>query len=160
MKKLLLLLFLPLLLAAGCTKGPYIEDTGVELYFSDEQGNDLLDPACTSPKAIDVTKIRLYEVVDGKEKMFYRPDLSATNGVVLVPSRQGHARYHANFSFVEGAKNNATSILKWPDGRRDVFKAELYHDLYATGIERLWLNDSLVWAARTNGNPPRCEITR
>jgi len=109
MKKLLMLLLFPLLMAA-CTKGGGSEDVvtskepqtaeadnpnqggspsdlpprgtiitaHLDLRLLDMQGNDHLNPA--SPGAVDLSKIKVYYVVDGKERLFYRRKLPAARG--------------------------------------------------------------------------------
>lgn len=92
MKKLLMLLLFPLLMAA-CTKEEKCVDisNGVSVWVSDELGNDLLDPSSASPKAVDTSKLNLYYVMNGKEVLFYRPYLDYPKGLsVYPPGRESH----------------------------------------------------------------------
>ena len=157
-----MLLLLPLLMLAACTKGggndevitpkepdPAVtgkDTTGqvtlppdssdrpiagtiissaIRLRVSDAQGSDLLNPTSTSPQAVDAAQIKLYYVTDGKEKLFYRPNYPNPTGIELFAPRRTDLPYYTLSVFLNSESKEAisTTILEWPDGRRDVFKA-------------------------------------
>ena len=167
MKKLLMLLLLPLLLQ-GCTKDGEADiiHAGIGLLVSDEQGNDLLDPASTSPKAVNVSKLKMYEVIDGKEVLFYKPHLDHPNGIGLFPPGGDRTHYKLGFGFYTKTfgigLDKTTTILEWEDGHRDVFKAEIYHGDNAIIQRKIWVNGRLIWdpANKIGSTQPMYEIKR
>ena len=176
MKKLLLLLFFPLLMAA-CTKGGGSEDVvtpkepqtaeandpnqggspsdlllrgtiitaHLDLRLLDMQGNDRLNPA--SPGAVDLSKIKVYYVVDGKEKLFYRGNLNAARGyLVHAPEGAGERYYSLRLFFnIESKEEVTTTIVDWGDGHRDVFKVAFIRKENRISQRSIWLNDSLIF---------------
>ena len=176
MKKLLLLLFFPLLMAA-CTKGGSSEDVvtpkepqtteandpnqggspsdlllrgtiitaHLDLRLLDMQGNDRLNPA--SPGAVDLSKIKVYYVVDGKERLFYRGNLEAARGyLVYTPKETGERYYSLRLFFnIESKEEVTTTIVDWGDGHRDVFKVAFIRKENKISQRSIWLNDSLIF---------------
>ena len=176
MKKLLMLLLLPLLMAA-CTKGGGSEDVvtpkepqtaeadnpnqggspsdllprgfiitaHLDLRLLDLQGNDRLNPA--SPGAVDLSKIKVYYVVDGKERLFYRSNLEAARGyLVYAPEETGERYYSLRLFFnIESKEEVTTTIVDWGDGHRDVFKVAFIRKENRISQRSIWLNDSLIF---------------
>ncbi len=176
MKKLLTLLLFPLLMAA-CTKGGGSEDVvtpkepqttkannpnqggspsdlplrgiiitaHLDLRLLDMQGNDRLNPA--SPGAVDLSKIKVYYVIDGKEKLFYRGNLTAARGyLVHAPEGAGERYYSLRLFFnIESKEEVTTTIVEWGDGHRDVFKVAFIRKENRISQRSIWLNDSLIF---------------
>ena len=176
MKKLLLLLFFPLLMAA-CTKGGGSEDVvtpkepqtteannpnqggspsdlpprgtiitaHLDLRLLDMQGNDRLNPA--SPGAVDLSKIKVYYVVDGKEKLFYCGNLNAARGYLVHAPEGARERYYSLRLFfnIESKEEVTTTIVDWGDGHRDVFKVAFIRKENRISQRSIWLNDSLIF---------------
>ena len=193
MKKLLLLLFFPLLMVA-CTKGGGSEDVvtseepqtaeadnpnqggspsdllprgfiitaHMDLRLLDMQGNDRLNPA--SPGAVDLSKVKVYYVVDGKERLFYRSNLEAARGyLVYAPEDTGERYYSLRLFFnIESKEEVTTTIVDWGDGHRDVFKVAFIRKENRISQRSIWLNDSLIWdpANKIGGTQPMYEIKR
>lgn len=176
MKKLLTFLLFPLLMAA-CTKGGGSEDVvtpkepqtteannpnqggspsdlplrgiiitaHLDLRLLDMQGNDRLNPA--SPGAVDLSKIKVYYVIDGKEKLFYRGNLTAARGyLVHAPEGAGEHYYSLRLFFnIESKEEVTTTIVEWGDGHRDVFKVAFIRKENRISQRSIWLNDSLIF---------------
>ena len=176
MKKLLMLLLFPLLMAA-CTKGGGSEDVvtpkepqtteannpnqggspsdlllrgtiitaHLDLRLLDMQGNDRLNPA--SPGAVDLSKIKVYYVVDGKEKLFYRGNLNAARGYLVHAPEGARERYYSLRLFfnIESKEEVTTTIVDWGDGHRDVFKVAFIRKENRISQRSIWLNDSLIF---------------
>ena len=164
MKKLLMLLLFPLLMAA-CTKEEKCVDISnvMSICVSDELGNDLLDPSSASPQAVDTSKLNLYYVRNGKEVLFYRPYLDYPKGLSVYPPGGNHTRYQLDVGVnIESEERITTSILKWEDGHRDVFKAEIYRNGSIVHLHKVWVNDSLIWdpANKIGGREPIYKVTR
>jgi lipoprotein len=193
MKKLLMLLLFPLLMAA-CTKGGGSEDVitseepqtaeadnpnqggspsdllprgfiitaHMDLRLLDLQGNDRLNPA--SPGAVDLSKIKVYYVVDGKERLFYRSNLEAARGyLVYTPKETGERYYSLRLFFnIESKEEVTTTIVDWGDGHRDVFKVAFIRKENRISQRSIWLNDSLIFdlQKKIGGTQPMYEIKR
>ena len=175
MKKLLALLLFPLL-AAGCTKGEgvieemdgpdgVVLEAYMDLRVSDKQGHDLLDSVFQSPQSVDLSKVKIYFVKDGKEELFYRENLDASRGYFLI-TPEGTRFYHSLRIFfnIESNEKITTTILDWGDGHRDVFKTE-FRRFGSANISmvqtKIWLNEELIWDQKKAGDKaPEYEITR
>ena len=193
MKKLLMLLLFPLLMAA-CTKDGGSEDVvtseepqtaeadnpnqggspsdllprgfiitaHLDLRLLDLQGNDRLNPA--SPGAVDLSKIKVYYVIDGKERLFYRSNLEAARGyLVYAPKETGERYYSLRLFFnIESKEEVTTTIVDWGDGHRDVFKVAFIRKENRISQRSIWLNDSLIFdlQKKIGGTQPMYEIKR
>ena len=167
MKKLLALLLFPLLVAA-CTKegGEASEiSAGITLQIIDAQNQDLLDPASTSPKAVDLSKVKVYYIREGKEVLFYRENMDGSRGFQLIKPQLGHPHYGLLLGLdCESKETVTTTIVEWEDGRRDVFKTAFYR-LSEPSLQilqqKIWLNGELIWDNnRDSGKTPIYKITR
>lgn len=140
-------------------------DSQIRLRVSDARGRDLLNPNSRSKKAVDASKIKLYYVKDGKEKLYYRGNYDVPTGVELLTPEGMQSAYYALRVFLdcESEENVTTTILEWPDGRRDVFKAEFYRNsekAYIVLVQKVWLNDKLIWDRMKNSRWEPYQITR
>ena len=139
-------------------------NTVILLRVSDAQGNDLLDPASTSPKAVDASKIKLYYVKDGKEELHYNGQSDKPTGVSLyTPESTMRSYYLINISLNRESKEAiTTTILEWPDGGRDALKAELLRKGGSIYKMKVWFNDKLIWDVPNRIAPPNevYQITR
>lgn len=182
MKKLLMLLLLPLLLQ-GCTKDEeskttygLVLDGYVTFSVSDAQGNDLLDPASTSPKAVDLSKVKVIYLENGKEKVCYNPLSDAPQAFHLVKP-QADLNHYALIVYTDNGKIEtkehvsspititATTILEWEDGHRDVIDMEYLSPGNGNASrfqQKAWVNGRLIWdpANKIGGTQPMYEIKR
>ena len=145
--------------------GGVIISSSILLRVSDAQGNDLLDPASTSPKAVDASKIKLYYVKVGKEELHYNVQSDKPTGISLyTPESTFRPYYMIKIGLNHEAKETiTTSILEWPDGRRDALKAEFYRQSNPTTqviVQKVWLNDKLIWDRMKNSRWEPYQITR
>ena len=119
----------------------------LDLRVSDKQGNDLLNPASASPKTVNLSKVRVYYVKDGKEELLYRGNLDAAWGyTLLTPEGPGLPYYSLRLFFnIESKEEVTTTILEWEDGHRDVFKVAFNRASNRITQRSIWLNDALIW---------------
>ena len=182
-----MLLLLPLLMLAACTKGEgndevitpkepdpavtgkdttgqvtlppdssdrpiagTIISSAIRLRVSDAQGSDLLNPTSTSPQAVDAAQIKLYYVKDGKEELHYNAMSDVPTGIHLETPEQTWFPYYTIKVSLNHVSKEAitTTILEWPDGRRDVIKTEFFTRQEEPNaniiMKRVWLNDKLI----------------
>ena len=168
MRRILLLLFPLFSLMQACTKegGEASEiSAGITLQIIDAQNQDLLDPASTSPKAVDLSKVKVYYIREGKEVLFYRENMDGSRGFQLIKPQLGHPHYGLLLGLdCESKEKVTTTILEWEDGRRDVFKTAFYR-LSEPSLQilqqKIWLNGELIWDNnRDSGKTPIYKITR
>ncbi len=134
----------------------------LDLRLLDMQGNDHLNPA--SPGAVDLSKIKVYYVIDGKERLFYRSNLEAARGyLVYAPEETGERYYSLRLFFnIESKEEVTTTIVDWGDGHRDVFKVAFIRKENRISQRSIWLNDSLIFDLQNKigGTQPMYEIKR
>ena len=123
----------------------FIITAHLDLRLLDMQGNDRLNPA--SPGAVDLSKIKVYYVIDGKERLFYRSNLEAARGyLVYTPKETGERYYSLRLFFnIESKEEVTTTIVDWGDGHRDVFKVAFIRKENRISQRSIWLNDSLIF---------------
>lgn len=126
--------------------GSVIISGAILLRVSDAQGNDLLNPASMSPKAVDASKLKLYWVIDGKEELFYRRHLDNSTGISLITPKGSLLPYYLICVGlnIESKEKITETILEWKDGQRDVFKTQFHRSRTRLIRQKIWLNDKLI----------------
>lgn len=170
MKRLLLLLLPLLTVMQACTKEisggqeETIISSSVTLLVSDEQRNDLLDPTSISSKSVDLSKVKVFYVKDGKEELFDRKDYDSPRGFRLNKPEWTETRYSMLvYTNCESGEDISTTILEWDDGHRDIIKTAYLRPGNGSIIQqKIWINDELIWDAVNKIDPERpvYEITR
>lgn len=115
--------------------------------ISDESGNDLLDPASKSPKAINFSHISKYYMPKGKEDdLYYHTNFDVKKGITLwFPGEQNLPYHSISFGLnLQPMDEITTTIIDWGDGHRDVVKAKYGIHPASVILEKAWLNDQLI----------------
>ena len=159
MKKMLLLLF-SVVMMQSCTKdkAPTIPPYGrviegrITFLVSDAQGHDLLNPTSASPKAVNLDKVKVIYIEDGKEKVFLNSFSDAPRAFSLVkPEAELNQTHYRLFVYTdcgetEEETSTATTILEWDDGHRDVVEMEFFRPGNGSIFQRkAWVNGKLIW---------------
>ena len=99
---------------------------------------------------MDATQIKLYYVKDGKEELHYNAMSDVPTGIRLETPEQTWFPYYTIKVSLNHVSKEAitTTILEWPDGRRDVIKTEFFTRQEEPNaniiMKRVWLNDKLI----------------
>ncbi len=158
-----------LFLLPGCTKeqpSKTIIDGNMEIRVIDAQGNDLLNPEIQSPKTVNVSKLKIYYVKEGREELFYQSMAQAPAGILLLSPQGTGLSYYMIRVFLNVGINEkiATTILEWEDGHRDIIKVEYDRPANTSSIiqQRIWVNDKLLWDApnKIGGGIPTYTVIR
>ena len=146
MKKILLLFVLNVLLLS-CEKkiGVPSPDIQVDIIYRNQQGLDLLNPA--NAPHISAADIDVYLLtLKGERRRVYKSNQYMAENFKI--DKQENGNYVLSVLFVPDQdcldKNRmATMYLTYKDGTEDTFVGKFSEKLLQ--IERLWVNDKLVW---------------
>src|SRR5690606_241094 len=126
--------------------------------FSDENGNDLLDPDAEYPKSLDTKQLRFAYIVDGNEQVLTR------NGDILETREiEGISRYVLKVSLNDTEKEDSPiTLLKWSEEDIDVIKASFHraNDGDIIVCTKVVWNDEVVWEAGTGTDGRVIEIIK
>ncbi|MDA3953012.1 MAG: hypothetical protein PF485_05160 [Bacteroidales bacterium] len=118
--------------------------TGFGILVSDEQGEDLLDPANENSYKAD--SIDIYWLIDGIKTRKYEANTEIPEFFVIR-----HNSYHDIYEmtlFLNSKidENNRTiTYVKWNSSEEDKFECEFEFLEVNYFMRKLWFNDSLIW---------------
>ncbi|WP_347173947.1 hypothetical protein [Polaribacter uvawellassae] len=153
MKKLIILICV--LAVVSCTneesdENNYVNfDTAVDFSIVNNIGENLLNP--NHPNTIDISKIRIFYVVNGVKKLYYGgTNLDHPNGFMIFGSNYKKIRIFQNPSVTE---SRPKTIIEWGQNNSDVLEAK-YRIYQNTPIllEEFWLNGTSVWTIADESN--------
>ena len=160
MKKLLFILIILLQACTDQPEGMFVMG-GIDISVLDENGTDLLSPNSGSTKAIDVDKIQIYYIIDGKEVPYESvvPEstetyiqLSHPKGYYLLYPEGKYTNYRLGVFVDTQSKEDITkTIIQWDANHRDLIEAKVERDDNSVAATKFWLNGTLV--DELNGEP-------
>jgi hypothetical protein len=147
MKKILIFLTTITLFACDNTDEKGIlgltHDTSVEFSVFNDQNEDLLNPE--NPNHIDISKIRIFYIIDGVSHEFNNLNVNGDgSGVLRIVKHENEYRIRILLNNYD--KSEKTVIyIQWNDKDRDMIEASFKtaYNLYKPG--KIWLNEKLVW---------------
>ena len=159
MKKLLLFLAITALFA--CDKSNDISPgfiVSIEFDFSvfNSQDEDLLDPA--TPNHIEEDDIRLFYEIDGKILGVYNPYMANPRNFMIY-EHENEYRIKVVLNDSDATEETITHI-QWNDDDTDIIKARFTRTENIVRVNRIWLNDTLIWDSDTDGGIKYYKLTK
>lgn len=151
---LLLTLFL-IMLFASCSKEQSASkgiSILVNIMVENTQGQNLLDPF--TPGHFKIEDIKKYDLVDGKEKLFYMANWNDPWGFRLVgEGEMTHLSLAPNIERTES--NPTTTYIDWGNGDKDtlVCKMKTNSEGYYYFTEEVWFNGEKVFPDQSQKYP-------
>ena len=151
---LLLTLFL-IMLFASCSKEQSASkgvSILVNIMVENTQGQNLLDPF--RPGHFKIEDIKKYDLVDGKEKLFYMANWNDPWGFRLVgEGEMTHLSLAPNIERTES--NPTTTYIDWGNGDKDTLVCKMRTDSegYYYFTEEVWFNGERVFPDQSQKYP-------
>jgi hypothetical protein len=146
--KNLLIIFI-IITVLGCDKSDNLNEReynsiiDVSLAFSvlNSQNEDLLNPE--NPNHLDVTKIKLFYVIDGEMKEVYNTRMDNPRNF-LIYEHQNEYRIGVSLNLTETSEKPITYI-QWNDTDTDTIEVTIKRTPSSTIGDEIWLNGIHVW---------------
>ena len=124
----------------GCKKQGMGEtlDAGVVIKVENAKGDNLLDP--TTPGHFKQEDIKIYFLVDGKEKLFYRPNLDNPYGFYIMYGSTVGSVIAIRGNNEDLKHNPTTTYIDWGNGDRDTLVCTWQGDGAHLQIVEAWYN--------------------
>ncbi|PBJ13708.1 hypothetical protein [Flavobacterium sp. ACN6] len=116
-------------------------DISAELSIFNDQNEDLLNP--NNPNHLDISKIRLFYVINGVNQEFHNLNVESTS-VLRIVKRENE--YRIKMLLNDYDKSEKTTIyLQWDESQKDTIQStfEKSYNLYRP--KKIWYNNKLVW---------------
>jgi hypothetical protein len=147
MKNLLIILVVTILF--GCDKADdsiereYNSFIDVSLEFSvlNSQNEDLLNPE--NPNHLDITKIKLFYVIDGEMQEVYNPRMDHPRNFRIY-QHENEYRIGVTLNLTETSEKPITYI-QWNDTDTDTIEVTIKRTQNSTIHDEIWLNGIHVW---------------
>ena len=115
----------------------------VPIKLVNKEGKNLLDPS--TPNYYKSENIKKYDLIDGKEQLFYKSNWQFPYGFSIVEnSNLSHINFGAN---IVSKENPTTTYIDWGNGDRDTLVCGMTktNDGYYQFIKELWINGKKVY---------------
>lgn len=126
-----------------------IDDTYIDMYVTDKDGNDLLNPEGKNAKNVDLNKLTLTYLINNKEIVFYNKDLDAPHGFMLLSPNADYNKYILRI-FPNATYDKSISYLKWDISNVDTISIETNKTNSSTICVGVELNGKKVWGIGHN----------
>ncbi|MBB4044711.1 hypothetical protein [Bacteroides reticulotermitis] len=121
-----------------------VNDTYIDMYVTDKDGNDLLNPESKNDKNVDLNKLTLTYLINNKEIVYYKKDSDAPNGFMLLPPNADYNKYILRI-FPNATYDKSISYLKWDISNVDTISIETNKTNSSTICVGVELNGKKVW---------------
>lgn len=126
-------------------------EAGAEFSVINAQNEDLLNPE--NPNHLDVSKIKLYYIINGQKQEVYYPNLDNPKGFkIYKPENKNEYRIGVGFNHSETEEKPITYI-KWNDTNSDKIEVS-YRRVRGVLQDTIWLNGNKVWERGDNTIDP------
>ncbi|HYG00850.1 MAG TPA: hypothetical protein VD927_00335 [Chryseosolibacter sp.] len=143
------LLVLTLLILVCCSsdedRDQFVEDIAFEFSVSGSDGNDLLDPE--NPNGFKAEEIKLF--YDDEE--VYNPNLDHPRNFLIYKHEQ---KYRIRIFLNHDAQEETpVTTIKWNATDADQLRASFERTQSMVRVDRVLLNNSVIWIASNNAEP-------
>ncbi|WP_316632817.1 hypothetical protein [uncultured Flavobacterium sp.] len=144
-KKLLIFLITTAFLSCDSSNesrcSSYYYGIGIDFYVRNTQGEDILDPQ--NSNSLDVSKIKLFYVVNGVAQEYYNSNLDSPRGFRIFNSKNGY-KIRIEMNNLDKSKKRITYV-QWNETSRDTLESTFEIDECYTVVKQVWLNGKFVW---------------
>lgn len=147
MKKILV--FFIIIVFFGCDNSEENKDlcsyynTTVRFSVLNSEHEDLLNPK--NPNYLDVSKIKLFNVINGKTVEFYDPNLDSPRNFKILKYDYDDVYHIIVFlNYIDKSAKTATYI-QWDEKDTDTLESTFNKTKCSTITNQVWLNGKLVW---------------
>ena len=146
-----LLFFISFLTLVSCDNSETPEsafnlDTAIEFSVFNSSNEDLLDPA--NPQSIEISKIKLFYLVDGEKKEVYNQNLSSPRNF-RVFKHEHEYRIGINLNDTHASEKPVTYI-QWNNTDTDTLEVVYSRTNKSVIKSKVWLNGTQIWERGNN----------
>jgi hypothetical protein len=123
---------------------------GVEFSIINSENEDLLNPESTNK--IDVDKIRIYHLINGKKTYYFKGNLDSPKGF-KVYKHENEYRIGIALNHTETSAKPITYI-EWNENDTDTIEATFKSSNSSLIQQKIWLNGKEVWELGNNTIDP------
>lgn len=154
-----LMMILTLFTFLGCSSDEgeeqYNFDIGFEFSVKDSEGNDLLNPE--NPNSFNQSKIKLFYLINGNSiEVYDRNKDYPRNFLIYKKENVYRIKIFVNHSETEEIP---TTYIQWNEADTDTLSSEIFRTNSLVKIEKVWLNEELIWTL-SNSTEPYYEIIK
>lgn len=120
-----------------------VVDTAIQIYYIDENGEDLLDPE--HEYAISAENLEIYYLEGGEKKRVYDPNMDYPKNFSIKTDANGQHYLSLTVSHhvTEGVSTTYLEVAE--RGMMDELRTEIQRSECMRAIGKAWYNDELVW---------------
>lgn len=123
-------------------------DRGINFSVFNTENEDLLNPE--NPNHLDVSKIKLFYVIDGIEKEFYNPNLDNPRNIFIFEDETENVYKIGIVLNDTETSERPITYIRWNDVDSDTVEATYERAPGAILKNKVWLNGEQVWERGDN----------
>lgn len=127
----------------GCSKHSTSEnvDVIIRILVEDKEARSLLDP--THKNYIDVSKVRVYYLINGQKKYQYEPNWSCPSHFCAISDDgKRYVKLSPNISITE---DFPITYIEWSEYETDEIKCHFNRTENSVVCDKVWFNQELVY---------------
>lgn len=124
----------------------YNIETSIELSILNSQNEDLLNSE--NPNHLDVKKIKLFNVINGKKQEVYDPDMDSPRNFFIF-KHENEYRIRLFLNHTETSEKPITYI-EWNDSDTDTIEVTYNRTKTSLLQNKIWLNGIQIWESGDN----------
>jgi len=148
-----IILILTFITLFGCSSNDNQEqfnfDVGFEFSVTDNEGNDLLNP--DNPNSFNESDIKLFYLINEETVEVYDNNLDYPRNFLIYQNSDSYRiRIFLNYSETEELPE---TYIQWSETDSDTIKSEINRSNTYVKIQKVWLNDNIIWNSSDNSEP-------
>lgn len=124
--------------------------THFDVLVKNAEGTDLLNPE--NPDAFTEESIKLYLLVDGERKLYYKDNYDHPHGFRIDKAEETGRYYLRVFPEFEKSNEESTVFLKFSSLAEDTIRQQYDIGPGYIACTKIWHNGNLVWDSSTADN--------
>jgi len=138
----------------GCNKNSEVENqfsigVGIDLSIRNDNGVDLLNP--NNPESLNELDIKLFYLINENIEEVNYPNSDNPRGFTIYEHISEY-RIGISMNYSE-AEEFPVTYVQWNEFDTDTLKCKIYRTNSLVTVEKVWLNDELIWDARDEVEP-------
>lgn len=162
MKALTILVLMISLYSCKKNNDAVFDETGFDITYFDQNGNDLLDP--NNPKSYKESNIDIYYLLDGIKVKQYQENLQSPEFFFISNEIRENKHFmvlHPNRKSLD-ENNRAITYINFGNNEEDKVECEFqtYENSSNIQVVKIWYNNELKWQYTTGGSSRWIEIIK
>jgi hypothetical protein len=137
--------------------GMYVA-ASIDFSILNAQNEDLLNPE--NPNHLDVSKIKVFYIIDGISQEIYRPNLVRSRGFNIFKNDNNNEYRIVVDLNISNNSDKAITYIQWSETDTDTIEATYKRAYNVLRTKKIWLNGDFVWEEKGINDSPYFKLIK